>query len=217
MRGWFITLEGVEGAGKSTQVARLEQALVGRGYQVLTTREPGGTSLGAGIRELVLGGGHRPVPMAELFLMLADRAQHVAEVVRPALAAGRVVIGDRYADATRAYQGGGRGLNAGLIETANAAATGGLEPDLTLYLDLPAEAGRARQKARGAADRLEAEEPEFHARVRESYRRQAANAPDRIRIIDAAADADTVHESILRQVLAALEAGQGGNRERPPR
>lgn len=217
MRGWFITLEGVEGAGKSTQVERLARALADRGYEVLATREPGGTTLGAGIRQLVLGGGQRPVPMAELFLMLADRAQHVAEVIRPALAAGRVVIGDRFADATRAYQGGGRGLDRELIEQANAAATGGLEPDLTLYLDLPAETGRARQRARGAADRLEAEEPEFHARVRESYRRQVANAPDRIRIIDAAADADTVHESILRQVLAALEAGPGGGHDLLPR
>jgi len=217
VRGWFITLEGVEGAGKSTQVERLRRALADRGYEVLATREPGGTTLGAGIRQLVLGAAERPVPMAELFLMLADRAQHVAEVIRPALAAGRVVIGDRYADATRAYQGGGRGLDRELIEQANAAATGGLEPDLTLYLDLPAEIGRVRQEARGAADRLEAEEPEFHARVSESYRRQLANAPNRIRIIDAAADADTVHESILRHVLAALEAGRGGDYEPPPR
>ena len=217
MRGWFITLEGVEGAGKSTQVERLARALAERGYQVLATREPGGTALGAGIRQLVLGNGQRPVPMAELFLMLADRAQHVAEVIRPALGEGRVVIGDRYADATRAYQGGGRGLDLELIEQANAAATGRLEPDLTLFLDLPAEAGRVRQRARGTADRMEAEEPEFHARVRESYRRQAAATPGRIRIIDAAADADTVHRSILSQVLAALEAGRGGDREPPPR
>jgi dTMP kinase len=213
VRGWFITLEGVEGAGKSTQVRRLARALADRGFDVVATREPGGTPLGEGIRKLVLGGAEHPVPVAELFLMLADRAQHVAEVIRPALDAGRVVIGDRFADATRAYQGGGRGLPGELIESANAAATGGLEPDLTLFLDLPAAAGQARQRARGAADRLEAEGPEFHARVAASYRRQVAAAPDRIKIIDAGADADTVHESILSQVLAALEAGRSGQLE----
>ena len=206
----FVTFEGLDGSGKSTQVELLRSHLAEAGRDVVATREPGGTPLGEGIRRLVLGDGPAPVPVAELFLMLADRAQHVAEVIRPALAAGRVVIGDRYADATRAYQGGGRGLPRELIEPANAAATGGLEPDLTLFLDLPAPSGQVRQRARGATDRLEGEGPEFHARVEAAYRRQVAAAPDRIKIIDAGADADTVHESILSQVLAALEAGRSG-------
>jgi dTMP kinase len=217
LRGWFITFEGVEGAGKSTQAGRLAEALRDRGYAVLETREPGGTPLGRGIRELVLGAGHRPVPMAELLLMLADRAQHLAEVVRPALAAGKVIIGDRYADATYAYQGGGRGLDHEVIATANAATTGGLEPDLTLFLDLPVDAARARQRARGAPDRMEAEGPEFHARVDAAYRTLVAAFPYRIKIIDAGADADTVHEAVLRQVLAALEAGPAGGGRRSPR
>ncbi len=144
LHGWFLTLEGVEGAGKTTQAGRLERALSAHGYDVLLTREPGGTALGDAIRRLVLGGQHHPTAVAELFLMLADRAQHVTEVILPALEAGRIVIGDRFSDATRAYQGGGRGLDRELIETALAAATGGLEPDLTFLLDMPPERARKR-------------------------------------------------------------------------
>lgn len=203
MRGWFLSFEGVEGAGKSTQAARLAAALAARGYDIVLSREPGGTPLGAAIRELVLSGGYPTVPLAELFLMLADRAQHVAEVIRPALAAGRVVITDRFADATTAYQAGGRGLDADLVERAIAAATGGLKPDLTLLLDLPVAEARERFHDR-IEDRLEAEAQIFHERVRAAYRAQREREPERIKVIDASADADTVHESILKQVLTVL-------------
>jgi dTMP kinase len=205
VRGWFLSFEGVEGAGKSTQAKRLAAALRSRGYDVVLSREPGGTPLGAAIREIVLSGGYPTVPLAELFLMLADRAQHVAEVIRPALATGCVVIADRYADATTAYQAGGRGIDGDLVSRAIAAATGGLAPDLTLLLDLPVAEARERLKGR-IEDRLEAEALVFHERVRASYRAQGEREPERIKVIDARADADTVHESILKQVLVALAA-----------
>ncbi len=215
MRGWFLSFEGVEGAGKSTQAARLKAALAARGYEVVVSREPGGTPLGAAIRELVLSGAYPTVPLAELFLMLADRAQHVAEVIRPALAAGRVVIADRYADATTAYQAGGRGIDADLVARAIAAATGGLQPDLTLLLDLPVAAARERFKGR-VEDRLEAEALVFHERVRAAYRAAREREPDRIKVIDARADADSVHESVLQQVLTVLEAPRVNGPNRPP-
>ena len=148
--------------------------------------------------------------------MLADRAQHVAEVIVPALEAGRIVIGDRFSDATRAYQGGGRGLDRGLIETALAAATGGLEPDLTFLLDMAPERARKRLGERPGLDRMEREDGGFHDRVREAYRRQVALAPDRIMIIDATVDADTVHETILSQALAAIGGDRRRQRAVPP-
>jgi dTMP kinase len=215
VRGWFLSFEGVEGAGKSTQAARLRAALEARGYDVVVSREPGGTPLGAAIRELVLSGAFQTVPLAELFLMLADRAQHVAEVIRPALAAGRVVIADRYADATTAYQAGGRGLDPDLVARAIAAATAGLKPDLTLLLDVPVGAARERFRGR-AADRLEAETLAFHERVRAAYRAAQEQEPGRIKIIDARADADTVHESVLVQVLSVIEAPRVNGPSRPP-
>ncbi len=215
MRGWFLSFEGIEGAGKSTQASRLVAALEAEGYDVVLSREPGGTALGAAIREIVLSGGFAPVPLAELFLMLADRAQHVAEVIRPALAAGRVVIADRFADATTAYQAGGRGIDPDLVERAIAAATGGLWPDLTLLLDLPVAEARRRLRDR-APDRLEAEAMAFHERVRAAYQAQGAREPGRIKVIDAAADGDTVHLSILNQVLPVLAASGVSCPNRPP-
>lgn len=216
MRGWFLSLEGVEGAGKTTQARLLAAALVARGLDVLLTREPGGTELGAGIRELILAHRHHPVPHAELFLILADRAQHVAEVIRPALAAGRVVVADRYADATTAYQAAGRGIDPELVERAVAAATGGLKPDLTFLLDLPVAQARERVGSRGARDRLEAEAGAFHERVRAGYRREFEREPGRIKIVDAEADPETIHRSILSQVLAALAAGREKLPKQPP-
>lgn len=215
MRGWFLSFEGVEGAGKSTQAARLRAALEARGYEVVLSREPGGTPLGAAIRALVLSGEYPTVPLAELFLMLADRAQHVAEVIRPALAAGRVIIADRYADATTAYQAGGRGIDADLVARAIAAATGGLKPDLTLLLDLPVAEARERLRGR-VEDRLEAEAQVFHERVRAAYQAGREREPERIKVIDARADADSVHESVLQQVLTVLEAPRVNGPNRPP-
>lgn len=204
MRGWFVSFEGIEGVGKTTQIERLADALGARGLDVLLTREPGGTPLGIDIRELILAGRHAPVPLAELFLILADRAQHVAEVIRPALAAGRLVIADRYADATVAYQAGGRAVDPGLVEWGLKAATGGLKPDLTLFLDLPVAAARERTRNRGAPNRIDKETEAFYRRVREAYLRLVEREPGRIKVIDARADADSVHQSILNQVLQAL-------------
>jgi dTMP kinase len=198
-QGRFITLEGIEGAGKSTVAKALAAELERRGIEVVLTREPGGTPLAERLRELVLARGSESVePVAELLLMLAARSLHLSNLIRPALAAGRWVICDRFTDATRAYQGAGRGLDATLIETLAAAVQRGLEPDRTLLLDLPVEAGlaRARQRAQGG-DRFEDEARQFFERVRAGYLELARRAPARCRVIDARADAPAVVAAAL--------------------
>jgi dTMP kinase len=186
--GLFVTFEGGEGSGKSTQVARLAARLRARGFEPVLTREPGGTPLAEGIRELLLDPAWHCGPMSEALLMEAARADVVTHVVRPALAAGRVVLCDRYDDSTLAYQGGGRGLDAGLLAMLNRAATGGLLPDLTLLYDIPPELGLARrERAAGDTNRLDREPAEFHARVRRRYLELAATAPERWVVLDAAA------------------------------
>jgi dTMP kinase len=194
----FLTVEGIEGCGKSTQARRLAEAI---GPKALLTVEPGATELGGAIRTLLLEQRSREVsPLAELLLFFADRAQHVHEVVRPALAAGRIVISDRYADSTTAYQGYGRGLSLDLIGTLTAHATGGLVPDLTLLLDLPVAAGLARARRRGAADRMESEDVGFHERVRQGYLTLAADEPARWVVIDATGSEDEVAARIRAAV-----------------
>ena len=194
----FLTFEGIEGCGKTTQARRLARAI---GPSALLTFEPGDTELGRGIRALLLDVTTRNMSAeAEVLLFFADRAQHVAEVIRPGLAAGRVVISDRYADCSLAYQGYGRGIDLGLIRTLAHAATGGLVPDLTLFVDVPVEVGLARVGKRGAHDRLEGEVREFHERVREGYRALAAAEPARWATVDGQADADEVE----RQIAAAV-------------
>ena len=199
--GRFITLEGIEGAGKSTVAAALTTALRARGITVVATREPGGTPLAERLREVVLQrGGETLSPQAETLLMFAARAVHVDNLIRPALARGAWVLCDRYTDATRAYQGGGRGVATTFIETLSRETVGGLTPDLTLLLDLPVETGlqraHARRKAKGATggeggehgdlpDRFEAEEVVFFERVRERYLAIAAAEPQRVRILEA--------------------------------
>jgi len=196
----FLTVEGIEGCGKSTQARRLAEAI---GPKALLTVEPGATELGVAIRTLLLEQRSREVsPLAELLLFFADRAQHVHEVVRPALAAGRIVIADRYADSTTAYQGYGRGLSLDLIRTLTAHATGGLVPDLTLLLDLPVAAGLARARRRGLADRMESEEIGFHERVRQGYLKLAAEEPARWVVIDATGPEDEVAARIRAAVAA---------------
>ena len=196
----FLTVEGIEGCGKSTQARRLAEAI---GPKALLTVEPGATELGVAIRTLLLEQRSREVsPLAELLLFFADRAQHVHEVVRPALAAGRIVISDRYADSTTAYQGYGRGLSLDLIRTLTAHATGGLVPDLTLLLDLPVAAGLARARRRGLADRMESEEIGFHERVRQGYLKLAAEEPARWVVIDATGSEDEVAARIRAAVAA---------------
>jgi dTMP kinase len=175
--GNFIVLEGIEGSGKSTQAVRLTDWLRARGVPCLLTREPGGTELGEQIRSLLLHGGAVP-PMTELLLMLAARATLLEEVVRPALGGGTLVIADRYSLSTLAYQGYGRGLDLAQVRAAIAAATGGLEPDLTVVLEVPRELGEARRAAsRPGADRIERAGREFHDRVGEAYRLLAEREP----------------------------------------
>lgn len=200
-RGRFLTLEGIEGAGKSTVAAGLATALRARGITVVATREPGGTPLAERLREVVLQRGEETLsPQAETLLMFAARAVHVDNLIRPALARGEWVICDRYTDATRAYQGGGRGVATAFIETLSRETVGGLTPDLTLLLDLPVETGlqraHARRKDKGATegeggehgdlpDRFEAETVVFFERVRERYLAIAAAEPQRVRILEA--------------------------------
>jgi dTMP kinase len=192
-RGCFISLEGGEGAGKSTLADALEGRLRAGGHEVLRTREPGGTTFGEDVRSVVLDPAHPDVsPWAELFLMLAARAQLVHERIRPALEAGQVVLCDRFADASVAYQGVGRDLGFEAVRELNRRATGGCMPDLTLFLDLDPRAGRARQS--GEADRMEREEFGFHDRVREGYRRIAEVEPDRVKRLDASRSAAEVLE-----------------------
>lgn len=202
MRGRMISLEGGEGAGKSTLLAGLREHFRKTAQNVLYAREPGGTALGEAIRTLVLDPAHRGITAeAELLLMFAARAQLVREVLRPALAAGHWVLCDRFTDASYAYQGGGRGIEAARIAELERIATDGLAPDLTLLLDLPVAHGRARASQRGMADRIEAERDDFFERVRSVYRARAQAEPGRFRVIDASLPPDEV----LQSAIAAIE------------
>ncbi len=203
MPGLFVTFEGGEGSGKSTQVARLAARLRSLGLDPLVTREPGGTALAEGIRALLLDPDHRPGALAEAFLLLASRSELVAQVIRPALVAGRGVICDRYTDSTLAYQGGGRGLDLGLLEAWNRAATGGLIPDLTLLFDVdPAVGLERRGRASAATNRLDREALEFHTRVHACYRELAAREPARWVVIDASRPADLLEHAVWEAVDA---------------
>jgi dTMP kinase len=197
----LITFEGTEGCGKSTQARRLAELL---GPQTLLTHEPGGTEIGQEIRRILLDRRNsRLQPIAELLLYYADRAQHVGERLRPALAEGRFVISDRYADSSIAYQGYGRELSLELIVAITEAATGGLKPDLTLLLDLPVEVGLSRVGQRGGGrDRLEVEGVAFHARVREGYLALVRQDPERWVRLDGDATPDAVAERVRDAVAA---------------
>jgi len=199
--GRFLTIEGIEGVGKSTQVARLSKGLSERGIAHVVTREPGGTPLAERIREIVLQVREEALPpTAELLLMFAARAVHLANHVEPNLRAGRWVICDRFIDATYAYQGGGRRLSVEHIRQLETMVVGARRPDLTVLLDAPVEQAlqRARQRNAGAAaDRFESERAEFFERVRDAYHARAAAEPDRIAVIDAGESADSVASRIL--------------------
>lgn len=195
MRGVLITFEGVEGSGKSTQMRRLERWLRREGYRPEITREPDGTALGMAVRRLFERPGVKPQPLAEVFLFMAARHQHVAERVRPWLRAGRVVLCDRYTDATVAYQGYGRGVDAQLIRELNVQATGGVLPDLTLLFDLDPALGFRRIGAR-RLDHFEREKLAFHRRVRRGYLELMRADPKRVRRVDASADPAAVERRV---------------------
>jgi dTMP kinase len=203
--GLFVTLEGIEGSGKSTQLSLVADKLKEEGLDVVVTREPGGTSVGESIRELLLESEDASIsPEAELLLYLASRAQHVREVIAPALASGAVVLCDRYSDATVAYQAGGRGLSRDSIREMNEMGTGGLKPDLTILLDLPEDEGLARAGGRGRGpDRMEREEEGFHRDVRRAYLDIAEKEPDRVRIIDATGRPEEISEMIVSVIQEA--------------
>ncbi|ROR32628.1 dTMP kinase [Inmirania thermothiophila] len=207
MRGRFITLEGIEGAGKSTLMAHV-LARVGARHPVHGTREPGGTALGERIRALLLAPGEAPMdPTAELLLLFAARAQHLAEVIRPALAAGTWVVCDRFTDATFAYQGGGRGLETETIAALEGLVQRGLVPDRTLLLDLPVAQGLARVARRGGADRFERERAAFFERVRAAYLARAQAEPARFRVIDASRPLPEVQAQVDEALADLLGEG----------
>ena len=212
MASAFITFEGIDGCGKSTQLRMLASELRLRGQEVVATREPGGTPLGLRVRQLVLDSEEHVDPLAELLLYAADRAQHVRTHVRPALDSGHVVLSDRYADATVAYQGAGRGFPPELVAELVVLATGGLMPDLTLIFDLPVDESQRRQARRTskgiAADRLDAEDAAFHTRVRDAYLRIAAAEPDRVHVIDASGSVQETQSQVMRTVMPFLESRQ---------
>lgn len=206
----LITVEGVEGSGKSTQCVRLEQYLVGRGLQVVRTSEPDGTPLGLRVRALFEAPGPTPTPLTQTFLFMAARQEHVTRVIAPALAAGAVVISDRYADATVAYQGYGQGMDVQTIREMNLLATGGVLPDLTLVLDLDPVAGMRRIRGR-ALDTFEKMDTAFHRRVREGYLEIARADKSRVVVLDADRDPDALHADVVRAVDDLL-ARRGGVR-----
>ena len=205
-QGTFITLEGGEGAGKSTQLDRIRAWLEARGHRVRVTRQPGGTPVSEKIRGLLLDErGHQISDLAELLLLFADRAQFMAEVVRPALAAGETVLCDRFTDSTYAYQGGGRGVPAEWIADLAALVHGDHDPDLTLLFDVPVETGFARIGGRGEADRMEREDRAFHERVRRRYLELAAAAPGRFEVIDARPGPEAVWRAVEEALVARIE------------
>ncbi|HEY7434210.1 MAG TPA: dTMP kinase [Methylomirabilota bacterium] len=204
----LITVEGVEGSGKSTQCTRLEQYLVGRGLQVVRTSEPDGTPLGVRVRALFEADGPTPTPLAQAFLFMAARQEHVTRVVAPALARGAVVISDRYTDATVAYQGYGQGMDVQTIRELNMLVTGGVLPDLTLVLDLDPAVGMRRIRGR-ALDAFEKMDLDFHRRVREGYLEIARADKNRVVVLDADRDPDALHADVVRAVDERL-ARRGG-------
>ena len=204
-RGKFLTIEGTEGVGKSTNLAFVRDWLTARGLEVIVTREPGGTPMAEEVRSLLLSKRDEPVDeTAELLLVFAARAQHLAQVIKPALARGAWVLSDRFTDATYAYQGGGRGLNKTVIEELEQLVQGDLRPDLTLILDIDVELGLNRARQRGELDRFESETISFFERVRNAYQQRAESAPDRYRLINAGATLVEVQaeiDSVLSELL----------------
>jgi dTMP kinase len=211
----FITVEGGEGVGKSTNMAFLEDYLRGQGVDLLVTREPGGTSLGEDIREMLLQVRDEQVcPMTELLLIFAARAQHIKERIEPALAAGKWVLCDRFTDATYAYQSGGRGVDVDVVQRLEELVQGSLRPDYTLLLDAPVSIGMARARGRGELDRFEQEALDFFERVRETYLQLAQDSTGRYRIIDASVSLEAVQRqltAVCQEFLTGVNSGQGAS------
>ncbi len=212
MKGIFISFEGPDGAGKTTQMKMLGERLEGMGRAVLYTREPGGTLISEKIRNLLLDPSHAEmVDRTEALLYAASRAQHVEELIRPALAAGKVVLCDRFTDSTIAYQGFGRGIDIDFLDQLNRMATAGVMPNITIILDIDPEQGMGRISEKripssgGGKDRIEQENMGFHERVRDGFLRLAELEPDRCRVVNAGRNRDTVHEEVFTQVKGVLQ------------
>ena len=208
MRGKFITFEGIDGSGKSTQLRMLTSELLVRGLSVLPTMEPGGTPLGRRLREAFLETEENVAPLAELLLFAADRAQHVNFLVKPALEEGKIVVSDRYSDATFAYQGAGRGFPEATVNQIIELATSGLKPDLTLFFDLPIERALSRTNNRNDTgerkNRMDKETAGFYERVREAYLKISEDEPERFRVINASGSTDEVKSLVLKIVSEFL-------------
>jgi len=200
--GKFITLEGIEGVGKTSNLNFIRAQLEAAGHDCIVTREPGGTNLGESLRELLLSHSDENMsPDAELLMMFAARAEHLSKVIRPALEAGKTVLCDRFTEATYAYQGGGRQLDVGKIADLETWVQGDLRPDLTVVLDAPVEVGRARAGSRSAPDRIEKERDDFFQRVREAYIDLSKQNPHRICLIDASVELDAVQKQIQEKLV----------------
>lgn len=212
MQGKFITFEGIDGSGKSTQLRMLAGALRQRSIDIITTCEPGGTPLGRRLREAFLETEETVAPIAELLLFAADRAQHVEFLIKPALGEGRIVISDRYADATFAYQGAGRGFLEPTVNQIIKLATGGLKPDLTVFFDISVENALRRMRDRTEigerVNRMDVETAEFYSRVREAYLGIAANEPKRFRVIDANGSVEEIQARVV-EIVEPLVASAG--------
>lgn len=206
-RGLFITFEGTDGAGKTTQIQHLSTELTQTGYDICLTREPGGTPISEQIRDMLLNPDHNEMAATtELLLYAASRAQHVSEIIKPALESGKIVISSRFADAMVVYQGYGRGLDLERINRLNRIATDGVTPDVTFVLDLPVEIGLQRiQESRGGLDRLEREKIDFHQRLRDGYRALARQEPQRLKLVDAQASPEQVYAQIEAAVQPLLQ------------
>src|SRR5438309_2186019 len=208
MSGLFITFEGIDGCGKSTQRDLLAEELKRREQEVMVTREPGGTAIGEDIRQILVSDASVHIaPTTELLLYVAARAQHVAELIRPALEAGRIVVSDRYTDSTVAFQGYGRGLDLEMIATLNRLAIADLDPDLTIVFDLDPEAARGRLGSRpigGLLGAFDEQHSDFHERMRQGYLKMARNEASRIRVVDASGSIEETHAKVMALVLPII-------------
>jgi dTMP kinase len=205
MTGKFITFEGIEGCGKTTQIKLLNDYLLKKGLKTVLSREPGGTKIGDAVRGILLDASNKMMsPLTELILYGASRAQHLEELIKPAIAEGKVVLCDRYSDSTTAYQGAARRLSSDILKRVDDVATGGFKPDLTIILDVDPAEGLKRAKGRSAPDRFEQEELSFHERVRDGYLKLARSEPERIKVVDGSGGVEEIHKEIVKLVENVL-------------